>query len=137
MLLPTISATTGIKNSVVVTLSCLCIADLLAQANLRQFVAHFVFAAVAFGLLMIAFQRGLLGGGDTKLLAIALLGIGPESALVYAIVLFLITLLYAGGAQLGLLPSQKIEGRLKVPFGPGIAGAWIATLVLSIGLQNG
>ena len=123
-----------IKNSVVVILFCLCIADLLAKANFRQFIAHFLFAAAAFGLLMIAFQRGLLGGGDTKLLAVALLGIGPELSLVYAIVLLLLTLAYWGGAKLGLFPSQMIEGRLKVPFGPEIAGAWIAILVMSTAL---
>ena len=95
---------------------------------------RFIRSAAAFGLLMIAFQRGLLGGGDTKLLAVALLGIGPELSLVYAIVLLLLTLAYGGGAKLGLFPSQMIEGRLKVPFGPEIAGAWIAILVMSTAL---
>ena len=124
-----------IKNSIVMMLLCICVIELLIKVDLRQLVAHTVFAAVAFGVLLLAFQRGWLGGGDTKLLTIAFLGIGPESGLIYAIFFLLLTLIYWGGAKLGVLPSRIIGGRLTVPFGPSIAGAWIATIA-AVALQN-
>ena len=123
-----------IRNSVVVMLFCLCVVDLLLRADLRQIVTHAVFAAIAFGLLILAFQRNWLGGGDTKLLAIAFLQTGPELVLSYAIILLVLTMIYWGGATLGVFPSQRIGARLKVPFGPSIAGAWMIILIFSLAL---
>ena len=118
-----------IKNSAVITLFCIIIFQFLIQADFYQFIAHVVFSAAAFGVLTFAFRRRLLGGGDTKLLTIAFLGVGPERALVYAIFLLMFSVIYWGGAKLDIVPSQRIGTQLKIPFGPSIAGAWIATIV--------
>lgn len=121
-----------IRNSVVVTLFCFCLVDLSLRADLRQIISHAVFAAIALGLLILAFQCNWLGGGDTKLLAIAFLQTGPELVLTYAIILLLLMMIYWGGASLGVFPSQRVGPRLKVPFGPGIAGAWMVILIFFV-----
>ena len=123
-----------IRNSVVVMLFCLCVVDLSLRADLRQIVSHAVFAAIALGLLILAFQHNWLGGGDTKFLAIAFLQTGPELVLAYAIILLLLTMIYWGGAKLGVFPSQRFGPRLKVPFGPSIGGAWMMLLIFFLAL---
>ncbi len=127
-----------IKNSVIILLGLLSFTRLLAQPNLNVLLWHSVFAVFGFGLLIIAYLRGLIGGGDTKLLAVAFFWTGPETALTYSIFMFLLTLAYWAGAKFGPLPSQNIGGRLKIPFGPSIAGAWaINTMVpIAVSLAN-
>ena len=123
-----------IKNSVVILLGLLSVAHLLAQPSLNVLLWHSVFAVLGFGLLLIAYLRGLIGGGDTKLLAVAFFWTGPEAALPYCIFMLLLTLAYWVGARFGPLPSQNVRGRLKVPFGPSIAGAWAIMAIVPIGV---
>ena len=121
-----------IKNSVVILLGLLSLTRLLAEPNLKMLLWHSVFAVLGFGLLIIAYLRGLIGGGDTKLLAVAFFWTGPEAAFPYSVFLLLLTLAYWAGARFGPLPSQNVCGRLKVPFGPSIAGAWAITAIVPI-----
>ena len=123
-----------IKNSAVILLGLLSVTRLLAQPNLNALLEHSVFAILGFGLLIIAYLRGLVGGGDTKLLGVAFFWTGPETALMYSIFMLLLTLAYWAGAKFGPLPSQDVRVRLKVPFGPSIAGAWAITAIVSITL---
>lgn len=124
-----------IKNSVIILLGLLSFTHLLAQPNLNVLLWHSVFAVFGFGLLIIAYLRGLIGGGDTKLLAVAFFWTGHETALTYSIFMFLLTLGYWAGAKFGPLPSQSVGGRLKIPFGPSIAGAWAITAMVPIAVS--
>ena len=126
-----------IKNSAIITLFCLIIFQFLIEADLHYFLAHAAFSTIAFAVLMVAFRRRLFGGGDAKLLTIAFLAIGPERALVYAICLLLLSVIYWGGAKVNILPSQLIGTQLKIPFGPSIGGAWIATIFFFAVQQHG
>ena len=94
-------------------------------------VPHFLFALAAFIFLCCAFAARMIGGGDAKLLTAAMFWVGPEGAFVFATCLLTLAGLYVLGAKLGRLPARQIGNRLKVPFGPSIAGAWIAVIALS------
>jgi prepilin peptidase CpaA len=93
--------------------------------------AHALFALIAFAALAAAYARNLLGGGDAKLLAVAFFWIGPSLAVLFAVALFGLTLLYWAGARLSILPHRLVGGRMKIPFGPSIACAWIVTILAS------
>ncbi len=90
-----------------------------------------VIAGVSLLLLFGAFAQGWIGGGDAKLLTLALAFIGPFGATVFSLLLLLCVGLYALGARLGRLPARRVGRRLQIPFGPAIAAAWIGFLALS------
>lgn len=100
----------------------------LGQAGLL--VPHGVFALAALGVLLVGFAAGICGGGDAKLLAVALLWIGPEGALVFAALLLPAVVAYALGAWLSLLPARRDGRRLRIPLGPCIAASWIGGIGL-------
>lgn len=92
---------------------------------------HGIFATLVLILMFGAFALGLVGAGDAKLMAAACLWIGPENALLFAIALLCLTGLYGVGAKFGFFPARRDDHRVKIPFGPSIALAWIMTIVLS------
>jgi Flp pilus assembly protein protease CpaA len=102
----------------------------LWEERIGLLIAHAVFALVALSLMFGAFVARIIGGGDAKLITAALLWIGPENALTFATLLLCAVLVYAGGAQLGWLPARRSGVRMRIPFGPCIAAAWLAVLTL-------
>jgi len=97
---------------------------------------HGVFATLVLVLMFGAFALGLVGAGDAKLMSVACLWIGPENALLFAMALLCLTGLYGVGAKLRVLPARLDGHRVKIPFGPSIALAWIMTIVLSSNVLN-
>ena len=91
-----------------------------------------VFIIAGFAALAVAFARGWIGGGDAKLLTVALAFAGPSSAAPFAILLLVCVGLYALGAKVGALPARSVEGRREIPFGPSIAAAWMGLMALDI-----
>jgi Flp pilus assembly protein protease CpaA len=72
----------------------------------------------------------LMGGGDLKLMTVALLWTGPHCALPFLIILVVFALLHALAARLDLVQAQRVEGRLKVAFAPSIAAGLIGIFLL-------
>lgn len=103
---------------------------MLGGAGIRS-VWHVMFAAAVLVAMFGAFHLRLVGAGDAKLLSAASLWIGPEGAMVFAVVLLLLTMLYCLGAIANVLPKRRPNGRLEIPFAPSIAVAWIATIALT------
>ena len=120
-----------IRNGIVLLLGAAFLAACFWQGRADLLAPHLLFGLFALALLFLAFAAGLIGGGDAKLLVVALIWIGPEGAFVFGIALLVFVLLYIGGARLGWLPSREKAGRTQIPFGPSIALAWISVLLLS------
>jgi prepilin peptidase CpaA len=93
------------------------------EAGIQLFIA-----VVFFLILLIPYSRGLLGGGDVKLLGVAFLWLGDSDRMVFAILFFLLTLLYVVAAKLRLAPSRG-KASVFIPFAPSIAGAWLLTII--------
>jgi prepilin peptidase CpaA len=72
-----------------------------------------------------------MGGGDVKILTVAFLSLGLERSSAFALFLSAFAFLYALGARADLLPSRPAGTGKKVPYGPSIAAAWLATLALA------
>lgn len=117
-----------IRNVVVLVLVVCFVVECLVDGRLALLLPHIVFAAIGLALLMAAFAFGLIGGGDAKLLSAALLWTGPEGSVLFAFALFVLTLAYSLGARFGGWPARRMNGRLRIPFGPSIAAAWIAVI---------
>lgn len=92
---------------------------------------HAMFAAIVLVAMFGAFHLRLLGAGDAKLLSAASFWIGPEGAMVFAVALLSLTILYCLGAFANVLPKRRSDGRLEIPFGPSIAVAWLATIAMT------
>lgn len=120
-----------IRNGLVLLLGAGFLAACLWQGRTDLLAPHLLFGLFGLALLFLAFLAGLIGGGDAKLLSVALIWIGPEGAFVFSLALLLFVLLYVAGAKLGWLPSREKGGRTQIPFGPSIALAWAAVLLLS------
>jgi prepilin peptidase CpaA len=97
-------------------------------ADLRWDVA---FAALMFVVMLGFYSIGWLGGGDVKILAVALLWTGLSGALPFAILLALFSAAHALAAKLGWVKSQiTASGRLRIPYAPSVAAALICTFML-------
>lgn len=88
------------------------------------------FAALMFGLMLFAYAQNWMGGGDLKLLTIVFLWVGPDCALPFAIFLALFASLHTAAVKLRWAIGRQDGGRTRIPFGPSIAAAAIATLAI-------
>ena len=120
-----------IPNRAVLVLALACPAAFLIQGRADLLLPHGLFALAALAVLMAGFAAGICGGGDAKLLATALLWIGPEGTFVFAALLLPAVVVYAAGARFGLLPARGDGRRLRIPLGPCIALAWIGVIGLT------
>jgi prepilin peptidase CpaA len=88
------------------------------------------FAILMFALMLLAYARNLMGGGDLKLLTVAFLWIGPWCALPFAIFLMIFAVAHTIAGKYGWLSVQEVAGRKRIPFGPSIAGALIFVFLI-------
>jgi prepilin peptidase CpaA len=91
--------------------------------------SHAGFAAVMFAVFVFIYIRGLLGGGDVKLLGVAFLWLGTETSFLFSLFFLAFTILYALLAKLGAVPKRMVLAQAKIPFGPCIGAAWLVTLI--------
>lgn len=97
---------------------------------------HLIPAAPALILLVCAYSRQLVGGGDAKLIVVAFVYVGPAGSLLFAIALLLFTLAYWLAVRAAVVPFKRIGAQISVPFGPSIAGAWIVTMFATFALRS-
>ena len=114
-----------IPNGIVLVLLALSIVHILISAGPGEIAARAVLAAVMFAVFVAAYGAGLMGGGDTKLLGAAILWIGPQWAVSFAVLLLAGSILVAGLVWLRAVPFRESGRRQMIPFGPAIASAWM------------
>ena len=88
------------------------------------------FAALSFLIMLYPYSMKMMGGGDLKLMTVALLWTGPHCALPFLIILVIFASLHALAARLDWVQAQRVEGRLKVAFAPSIAAGLIGIFLL-------
>ncbi len=119
-----------ISNRIVLVLVALFVVDAVLRADVPAAVGNVLFGLLMFGLLLIAYRFRAMGGGDVKLLGAAFLSLGMQPSLFFTLAMSVLTLIYAAGAEFGVFPARSGEKGLKIPFGPAIATAWIATIFM-------
>ena len=89
------------------------------------------FAAAMFIILLLAYGRGALGGGDVKMLTVAFMWTGGENALLFAVSLLGFSLIHIIAAKLKWVRSTAKDGRPRIAYAPSIAGALVVTLMVT------
>jgi prepilin peptidase CpaA len=121
-----------IRNEAIVALLVLFGGFYLVNGDMASFTSHLIFGLAFFAVFLAMYWFGLMGGGDVKLLTVAFFWLGPENALPFSLLLGVLSLVYALGARLKLVPSYVHNGRMKVPFGPTIAISWSAAWLMRL-----
>jgi prepilin peptidase CpaA len=78
------------------------------------------------------YSHKLVGGGDVKLLTVALLWVGLDCALPFAVLLLISTIIHTLAAKTGWVDTQRVAGddRSRIPFAPSVAVALIGVFLL-------
>jgi prepilin peptidase CpaA len=87
------------------------------------------FAVFMLTIMLYYYSRGMMGGGDVKLLAVAFLWVGIECALVFAIFLTISIIIHLIVVKFGWAQVQERRGRKRIPFAPSIAAALIISFM--------
>ena len=98
--------------------------------NVRDIVERSIFAFAIFFILLLPFIKGLIGGGDVKLLAVVFLWIGIEPAIEFFLYLSLFTIFFILISIIGITPKFKNNKKTYIPFGPAISCATILNCLL-------
>ncbi|HEY7300238.1 MAG TPA: prepilin peptidase [Xanthobacteraceae bacterium] len=120
-----------IRNETILLLASLFVLYTLASGRWIEAAWSVGLAAVIFGVLVYFYSRGWMGGGDVKMLTVALLWTGVDCALVFAILLFVFASLHALAARLGWVGAQFAgDDNQRIAFAPSVAAALISVFIL-------
>ena len=119
-----------IRNEFILVLTGLFFLHAVVSGRWVQMHWNLGFALVMFLLMLLAYARSMMGGGDLKVLAVAFLWVGLHCALPFAILLFIFGTLHTIAAKLGWVAAQQADGRTRIAFAPAVAGALIGSFML-------
>jgi Flp pilus assembly protein protease CpaA len=88
------------------------------------------FAAILFAIMLYPYSMKMMGGGDLKLLTVAILWVGPFCALPFALFLLLFAAIHALAVKFKLAEGKTIGKRQSVAFAPSVAAALISTFLI-------
>jgi prepilin peptidase CpaA len=91
---------------------------------------HVGLALIGFLGMLYYYRFGLIGGGDLKLMTVALLWAGVHCALPFLAIVVIVALLHAGAGKLGWVRAKEVKGSMKIPLAPSIAAGLIGVFVL-------
>ena len=121
-----------IRNEIVLLLAGLFFGYALASGRPALLPTNLAFASLMLLVLLYAYAREQLGGGDLKLLAVAFLWAGPWLTVPFLIFLLAFTGLAYSAAIRGWIPSQVSDAGLRMPLAPSIAAALIGTFAVHL-----
>lgn len=121
-----------IPNELIVVLILLFLAHNAISGRWSELPWHLAFALLAFCLFAWFYGLGWMGGGDIKLLTVALLWTGIHCALLFAVLLLFCTCLYTVAAKLGWAAAQRdsTDKRMRIALAPSIAAALVGVFML-------
>jgi Flp pilus assembly protein protease CpaA len=120
-----------IRNEVILVLAGLFLLYVVILGSWTTLAWNFGFAALAFLFMLYFYSMELMGGGDLKLLTVALLWVGPFCAVPFAIFLLFFAGVHTLAAKLKFVETQmKAERKEMIPFAPSIAAALIGIFLV-------
>ena len=120
-----------VRNDVIILLCILYAIHALLVNSWIGLLIDLGFAALMFAIMLVFYAYNLMGGGDVKLLTVALLWTGHLFALPFAILLLIFIIIHITAVQIGWAGGRLPDDRRRIPFAPAIAGALIGTIVLA------
>ena len=88
------------------------------------------FAAILFLIMLYPYSMKMMGGGDLKLLTVAILWVGPFCALPFALFLLLFAGIHAFAVKFKLVEGKAVGKRRSVAFAPSVAAALISVFLI-------
>lgn len=120
-----------IPNELVLVLAGLFVLHALLAGRWMEMHWNIGLAALTFALMLLfAYGQGLMGGGDLKLLTVALLWTGISCVLPFLVFLVIAASLHTVAAKLEWVRAQRVNGRLRVAFAPSISAGLIGIFML-------
>ena len=118
-----------IRNDLVLTLFFLFLIHAFVSGRWVELHYNFGFAALAFVVILYPYSLKLMGGGDVKLLTVALLWAGPTGAMLYAVFLLGFVLVHVLAIKLATLIWPERGQAHKIPLAPSMAAALVAVFM--------
>ena len=120
-----------IRNDMILVVAGLYFVHALLSGRWVELHWNIGFAVIAFAFMVFWYTQGLMGGGDLKLMTVALLWSGVRCAIPLLIITVIVALVHAGAAKYGYVASQSTtDGRMRIPFAPAIAAGLIGIFML-------
>jgi len=88
------------------------------------------FAALLFLIMLYPYSKKMMGGGDLKLLTVAMLWVGPFCAFPFALFLLLFAGIHALAVKVKLVEGKAVGERQSMAFAPSVAGALIGVFLI-------
>jgi Flp pilus assembly protein protease CpaA len=119
-----------IPNEVVLVLTGLFFLHAFLSSRWTALPWNLGFAAILFLIMLYPYSKKMMGGGDLKLLTVALLWVGPFCALPFALFLLLYAGIHAAAVKFKLVEGKAVGERQSVAFAPSIAAALISVFII-------
>lgn len=121
-----------IRNDLVLTLVGLFAIHALVSGRWVNLPWNIGLAAVVFLFLLYFYLKNWMGGGDVKLLTVAVLWVGLDCAILFALLLLVFSTIHTLALKLGWFRTQELnEGRpARIPFAPSLAAALISMFMI-------
>jgi len=120
-----------IRNEIILVLAGLFLLYVIIMGSWLALAWNFGFATLVFLIMLFFYSMRLMGGGDVKLLTVALLWVGPFCAAPFAVFLLVFATIHTLAVKLKFAEA-RIEkgGKEAIPFAPSIAGALISIFLV-------
>ena len=90
---------------------------------------NFGFALLLSLIMFYFYLKNMMGGGDLKLLTVALLWVGPFCALPFALFLLLFVCIHIAAVKLKFIEARVVSGKDWIAFAPSVAAALISVFI--------
>lgn len=88
------------------------------------------FAVLLFLIMLYCYSKKMMGGGDLKLLTVALLWVGPFCALPFALFLLLFACIHITAVKFKVVETRMISEKKWLAFAPSVAAALISVFMI-------
>ena len=118
-----------IRNEFVLVLAALFILHAFVSGRWVIIQWNFGFALLLSLIMFYFYLKNMMGGGDLKLLTVALLWVGPFCALPFALFLLLFVCIHIAAVKLKLIEARVVSGKNWIAFAPSVAAALISVFI--------
>lgn len=119
-----------IRNELIVVLTGLFFLHAILSGRWITLYWNLAFAALMFLIMLYFYSLKLMGGGDLKLLVVALLWVGPFCALPFALFLLFFSCIHLIALKLKLVEKRVVDEKSWLAFAPSIAAALISVFMI-------
>ena len=118
-----------IRNEFILVLTALFFVHAFLSGRWVTIQWNFGFALLLFVIMLYFYVKKMMGGGDLKLLTVALLWVGPFCALPFALFVLLFVCVHLVAIKLKLVETQVLNGKKWIAFAPAVAAALVSVFI--------